>query len=111
MLSYKDTNNCFIWQTKDQIKYLNVVQILTFIIFYEKKKFTLKEVLKILDYFRDQSVGQNILLFFYCYVIFKKIIGKVDKYSKAYAWSYIRYSLFFFFLILIDSKTCDVSYS
>lgn len=72
MPSYKDTNNCFIWQTKDQIKYLNVVQILTFIIFYEKKKNTLKEALKILGYFRDQTVGQNILLFFIAILYLKK---------------------------------------
>lgn len=58
MPSYKDTNNCFSWQAKDQIKYLNVVQILTFIIFYEKKC-TLNEDLKILDYFWEQAVGKK----------------------------------------------------
>lgn len=57
--SYKDTNNCLSWQAKDQIKYLNVVQILTFIIFYEEKC-TLEEDLKILDYFWEQTVSRKL---------------------------------------------------
>lgn len=56
--SHKDTNNCFTWQAKDKIKYLRVVQILTFNIFYEKKC-TLKEDLKILYYFWEQTVGKK----------------------------------------------------